>query len=768
MKITIDNHDGQGDVDYSSRLCGEEPIRIERQLNAPSHCSCSLNLYDCELQIPGRNGRVKLQSDSGLLIFTGYISLNPELVFVGEGTIGSAYRFLIQAVSDDLLLDRNASPLHLRGLSESTGQLLRTMADQAAGGQISTADLPDGRSVGIFEISGINSWSANARILADLACSHYRILDSEVAFSSVGDSTHIFDDAEGTLQKGSLKVTSSRPVANDITVSGEVEPATYISQYFTGDGSTSEFNLAEVPFRPTSATAVVLEDSFGQEDFDPKLWSVKDSGAHLAVTGAGLTMNGGSGTDGETILAGLSLIELGGSLVIEANGLRLEALSVGTLCGLYIGSATAANCLAGYSVSQAAGLTVVTPLVNGIVQGASYSILPGHRYILRIRTHCAEMYRVRQTYYTTAAGDQGFGGGLISAPLDLVFEIRDLDSASSTPATVLFEGVISNSPAIATFLAVTSTQIYGSIASLSIRQGGSVWITSTLTSGTRITRLIGTTGEGVDCTVSGTGTVTFLPGRIPAAGELIEVTYRTKKKSVSRFADATDISRDIAAGLRGSSRWTGAVLQPIARTSEDCESTATAILSESSNADSAISGTYEIENPEDIWPGDSVQFRSAAQAFESIVRSVAITSDLAFPEVLSYRVAFAGEWAKPLGVKTSDKIASDASLPQRAIFGAVKVLENLRGLRLISTNSSVLQVDTGVDPPSSGGFEVRRRETGFGSPSDPDVVLRSAVRSFSIPREAQVERYFVRMYDGSNPPVYSRFSSAVFTDLPVG
>jgi hypothetical protein len=37
-----------------------------------------------------------------------------------------------------------------------------------------------------------------------------------------------------------------------------------------------------------------------------------------------------------------------------------------------------------------------------------------------------------------------------------------------------------------------------------------------------------------------------------------------------------------------------------------------------------------------------------------------------------------------------------------------------------------------------------------------------------VPREGQVERYFVRMYDGSNPPVYSRFSSAVFTNLPIG
>jgi len=37
-----------------------------------------------------------------------------------------------------------------------------------------------------------------------------------------------------------------------------------------------------------------------------------------------------------------------------------------------------------------------------------------------------------------------------------------------------------------------------------------------------------------------------------------------------------------------------------------------------------------------------------------------------------------------------------------------------------------------------------------------------------LPRSQQVERFFVRMYDGANPPVYSRFSSAIFTSLPVG
>ncbi len=63
---------------------------------------------------------------------------------------------------------------------------------------------------------------------------------------------------------------------------------------------------------------------------------------------------------------------------------------------------------------------------------------------------------------------------------------------------------------------------------------------------------------------------------------------------------------------------------------------------------------------------------------------------------------------------------------------------------------------------------MRRRDGAFGAGVDQDLVLRSPVRSFSVPREAQVERYYVRMYDGSAPPVFSRLSSAIFTDIPVG
>jgi hypothetical protein len=74
-------------------------------------------------------------------------------------------------------------------------------------------------------------------------------------------------------------------------------------------------------------------------------------------------------------------------------------------------------------------------------------------------------------------------------------------------------------------------------------------------------------------------------------------------------------------------------------------------------------------------------------------------------------------------------------------------------------------VDAGTVPPSGGGFEVRRRDWDFGPGTDSDMVLRSPVKNFTVPRESVVERYYVRMYDGSTPPNYSRFSSAVIVNV---
>jgi len=95
------------------------------------------------------------------------------------------------------------------------------------------------------------------------------------------------------------------------------------------------------------------------------------------------------------------------------------------------------------------------------------------------------------------------------------------------------------------------------------------------------------------------------------------------------------------------------------------------------------------------------------------------------------------------------------------------VLANLQLLSVTGLTSTALQVDAGTAPPAGGGFEVRLKDWEFGPNADAaDLVLRSPVQNFSIPLAAQVQQFYIRMYDASTPPLYSRFSSALFINAP--
>jgi hypothetical protein len=156
-----------------------------------------------------------------------------------------------------------------------------------------------------------------------------------------------------------------------------------------------------------------------------------------------------------------------------------------------------------------------------------------------------------------------------------------------------------------------------------------------------------------------------------------------------------------------------------------------------------------------------VEAPSADISTELLVRSVQIRATSCAPELLSYTVAFANEWAEALSLKLNEGAPLNAWLPPVALTGST-ALASARDLSVTSVSTTQIQVQAGLTAPTGGGFEVRRSDWKFGAGDGADLVLRSPVPNFTIVREAPVERYYVRMYDGATPPNYSRFSSAIF------
>jgi len=777
--LTIDNLDGNGAIDYSAALCADAPPTIERVLNTPSRCTGMLDVgspanpgASAALPVPVRRARVVVSASSGTVLFTGYLATEPVPVYLGVGLAGPVYRVAFSAISDEWLLDKQSLTLTADGFTVPAGSLLQSLTARTAAGLLTTSQVQRGNPIGVFTPQPSQPWFTNAGSIAGSTYASYRVLNGALSMNPVGSVTHSFDfdagEGDGTLQVAALKTAMVKELANDVTISGAIEPTAYVSELFAGDGTTTLFTLSDAPFHITKPT--LLTESFNQPAFNTQIWNITDPGSHLSLGGAGLVLSGGNGYDGQTTLAAIDQVEMGGSLVIQSGNVQLTSPSDGVLCGLYSGTTQRANCFAGYNVRQSAGSTVITPFVNGAEVGTTYTLLSGHTYTLRIRLHSPEMQRVLQTYYTRVDGAiQAFGGGLVGSPMKLVFDLQDLGNASNTPATVLYDGASASSPATCTFAAIDSVELTGSMGFCSVTQTGSAWVVSTLPGGATQTRLIGVAGEGVDCSLTTTGKVTFFAGRVPVPGETVTVFYRLRSRAIARLEDAASVAAEAAGGMPGTARWLGKVLRPLARSSADCESAAEAVLSLASSRAAAIAGSCAAINPTaDIWPGDVLSITANGQTLNVVVRQVSIADGNAVPELLTYRIAFANDWADSLGVTLSEAIAPDSFLPPTAETAPGAVLANLQQLTVASATTTALQIDAGTNPPTGGGFEVRLRDWDFGPGVDQNLVLRSPVRSFSIPRSAQVERYYIRSFDASNPPLYSRLSSAVFTNLPVG
>jgi hypothetical protein len=251
LRITIDNLDGLGARDYTEAVAAEGPITLQRTLNAPTRCTAEVVAGAEGLPLPSRLGRVVVEAEDATVLFTGYVATEPVRVYAGETSEGPAYRARISAVSDEWLLDRMGS-----GAAQTLGaslaldgnQLLARLTARVQAGQttaLSTGTANGARVSGVFSARAATPWSVNAGAAASAGYAGYRALNGQVMLQPVGDVTHSFSDADGTLSVAELQLGAVRELANDVTVSGEEEPAAYISESFAGDGTTTLFELRD-------------------------------------------------------------------------------------------------------------------------------------------------------------------------------------------------------------------------------------------------------------------------------------------------------------------------------------------------------------------------------------------------------------------------------------------------------------------------------------------------------------------------------------------
>lgn len=755
MKITIDNLDGNGALDYTGSLSGTASLTIERKLNQPSNCV--VRIAQGSLAVPASGARVVATADNGVVLFTGYAIAAPARLYAGMGTTGPAYVLEVSCLSDEILLDARVSEKVIECVATSAGDLLTKITGRATTQAIPVSGDATLTRIGGFQPLAGKTWSKNVGALANAARASYSVVNNSMLFANVGDQVHILSESDASLDRGAFTGQRTRVAVNDVTVCGKEEPQAYVTEIFEGDGVTSTFQLGESPLMEKAA---LLFDTFSGSTVDPQTWVSVDGGGHISLTSRGLTLGGGQGTGGASSVAAVDAVEMGGVLLIELGGLEVDSLGEGYFAGLSSGTVSAANLVGGFHVRPNGTSTVVAPIVLGVEAGATMTLQTGHTYTLRLRFHCKDRQRVLQSYIAgSASGAVQLGGDTLTASADLVLEVQETTGGAQFPVIVLYDGSVTQVPTSCTPVVVDSVSFLGSIASFELTRPGEIWVSCTATASAAATQRLGTSAQTSQAKITSTGRLSFYSGYVPASGTVIRANYRVGGRAVARMT---------VPALSPISSLILTAEHPVTRTSADCENAALALLSTSTWSDGAWKGTYACWNPHqsaDMWPGDLLQVEAPSADMSStlLLRSVAIRATSCVPELLNYTVAFANEWAEPLSLKMNEGAPLNAWLPPTALTAST-ALVSARDLAVSSVSTTQIQVQAALTPPTGGGFEVRRSDWKFGAGAGADLVLRSPVPNFTIVREAPVERYYVRMYDGATPPNYSRFSSAIFVN----
>ncbi|MGB6134331.1 MAG: hypothetical protein WBG54_21325 [Acidobacteriaceae bacterium] len=775
MKLTINNYDGNGAVDYTSSIVAGRPFRIVRRINEPVTCAVAL-LPAPGLALPARNGRILVSDDSGNLLFTGYVASEPALELAGQSSTGAAYVALVNAISDDILLSRQSLPQAGAAYGLTAGESLQALLSRVQIAGILQSLSQATQILSSFQLEPGRTWAENTGALASAVRNAWRLMDGTLIMTPVGSVTHTLSEAQGTLSLSDLDLSMVKSLANDITICGEAEPSAYVTEYFQGDGTTLLFDLTEQPYLQPASKEKPLIDTFSGPTVNPQLWALSDPGAHVILTSNGLTCGGGDGQLGVTMLTAISNLELGGSITIELGNVQFGAQTAGVLNGLYGGGGpTLPSCILGFQIAQSNGAVTIAPVVNGAAAGTTFTAVAGHLYTLRLRFYANELQRILQGYYAVGAAGatELFGANYIDSAASGVLELQDTTGGVAGANVVLWSGAVPVVPPFCQVLPLNSSDLQCSIGSVTVEQQGPLWVVSTPPNGSPTVLRLGTPAQGADCILERTGKLRFYPASTPVAGAQIAICYRTTRRSVARMASAASITTETMGGqLPGTACWIGSVTNPVPRSSADCENAASAMLLVATSRAAAWTGKYTLWNPmqaangSDIWPGDvlAVSSASAGVTANLVVRTVQIDLASTLPSLVKYTVAFANDWADDLAITTSSSVPADAWLPPAP--ETAPPLANLNALAITSVTGSAIAISAGVTPPTGGGFEVRRRDWSFTAGPGPDLVLRSPVPNFSIPRAAAQEQYYIRTYDGSTPPNYSRFSTAVFVNLP--
>jgi hypothetical protein len=781
MKLLIDNFDGRGAQDYTAFVDSSKSPSVVRKLNSPAELKFNLVGGGESLAAPAIGGRVTLTLSSGNDLFTGYIAQTPTYQYLGWADRGLVYRYEIVALSDVMLMDQKAPPPHPPFVNRNAGDAFRQLTTEALPGWFDVSGVEAGDPIPYYSVDPAKKWTASAAEIALAARCCYRDDNGRLFFAPLAANTYALAENAETFSPGDLQLQSVNRLVNDLTILGPLEPSAHVKDYFAGDGLTTKFYMSQKPFTRSSQVALynrtILDETYAE--LDPTHWATSDPQHVITVGNGQLQVGGGTGTDGQTLLNFIEKIELGGATMLEHGDVVFNAASDGVIGGLYAGVVSIAGCLAGFRVTPSGTNCNIQALIGGSVAGTALTTQAGHHYVFTTQLYPTEVYRVEQVFHSSLhPSGAARGGGAVACNVRVVLEVQDIDPTNPATqiasATVLFDDIIANAPGFCTYALINAGSMQCSVAFTYIWLPVDALVRGTPYGGNTVTILTGSLLEGAECKISTEPALEFYPEYIPAANELIEVSYRGQGHAMARVINSASIAahqRGGDDGVRGSVREIGL---PVPRTSADCETAALALLED---AGQGWTGEYQAWSQflpggaVDVLPGDglAVNVPSRMASFTAIVREVDVEiADIA-GENRRYTLRFvdAGDPSLDFAFVTALVKQTEVLTPIDVTMVGNVDLADLTDAEVTNVTSTTVTIDAGFSPAPGGGIEVRYSDAGWGAGYNGNLVGRFTSNSFTLTRYARAQDYLLRSYDGSTPPRYSRYSTALHVDYPL-
>ena len=759
MKLTIDNLNGAGETDYSALLDAEAPPKIVRKLNQPPVLTAWLACQGANIPVSA-GSKVRLYRDSGGLWFSGYLGEAPQLAFAGEAMGKPVVRAALIAQGELSALDRRALSEHV------------AMGGCTAGEAVTALTLEGNAAYNVSAVQGIaqtgsitvedgERWSTAAGQVANASRAVLTAANNALTMAPVGAVTRTLTDSDPGFSPQSLKLAVSAPVANEITVIGETEPAMYWRDCITATGTQEYFYLTHAAFK--SKTTVLVEDDFVGPALDLTKW-VNDLPASPPTFASG-----GVACAGPVALRFRDQVEVGGLTLLEQTGISYVS-GQGLVGALFSGGHAVNFCIAGVMLTGGN----ICPVINGVMNAPVGQIAPNMLYEFRTLVFHPEPIRVGQVYASSVCnGANARTSEVWAATTHVVLTMRAIDptnpSTTSGAQVVIYDGTLQNVPAFADYEPLWGLNLTCTLGSASASNLGAVWVQSARPGQAWRTRVIGDVTAGAECYVA-SNELHFTAASEPVLNEQIEIFYRTEALACGSVLDPQSVQAMANSEDSGLRSMVAHVTWPLPRTSFDCEQAARALLDDL--AQTGYSGEYQAwvgslpQGATDVQPGEQWNISAPSFGFDCsvIVREVELSFQNLSDEYAVLSLKFANDAAQTLAMHfVRTKHNALLTVVSSNLQDNVSVRPSgLPDARITTWSATALTMDAGMAPVAGGGIEVRTEgDWGWGTTVSRNLVGRYSSQTITLPVAGVTQAFYLRQYDASTPPQYSPYSTVL-------